>query len=384
MKNTLVALLMTSLSVGAYAAGEHNGRTSGRAGSAYSTGDFIDGALLNPSLAANFLEGDNFALNINLGALAADPSELIDNGSDLNDLLDQYDYPSELNSTDANDIREYLDQIEGTQAYLSGGGSLALAFPNPTLAATIFMRSDVKASVLPTVDANDYNTLSAQTGQTFHSSELDSEVAVRGSMVTEVGIALAQTYNFTETGEWLIGVTPKQVEAETFFYVDKLGTFDEDNIEEDEQTVSKTFFSVDTGVTYIKGNARYAMTINNLIEQDIDSLSPGEQLSIERQVVVAAGYRLPWVDLDGAVELSGTKQFALADDTQIARLGAVFGPHNWARLRLGYKTDLQDTLDDTYSLGLGLAPFDTVNLDLSVTSGSNNTYGASMQVGIRF
>ncbi|MBU2884147.1 conjugal transfer protein TraF [Gilvimarinus agarilyticus] len=384
MKKPLLALLITGVSMGVYAAGDSNGRTSGRADSAYSTGDFIDGALLNPSLAANFREGDNFALNINLGGFAADPSELIDNGSDLNDLLDRYEYPRELSSLDASDISNYLDQIEGTQAYLTGGGNLALAFPNQILSATVFVRTDVKAGVLPSIDEQDHNTLSTQTAERFQSSELNSEVAVRGSMVTEVGIALAQTYHFTETGHWLLGVTPKQVRAETFYYVDKLGTFDEDNIDKDEQTIDKTFFSMDAGVTYIKGNARYAMIINNLIGQNIDSLAPSEQLTIERQVVAAAGFRLPWVDLDGAVELTGARQFALANDTQIARVGAVFGPQSWARLRLGYKTDLQDTLEDTYSLGLGLAPFDAVNLDLSVTSGKDNTYGASAQLGVRF
>ncbi|MCP8898056.1 conjugal transfer protein TraF [Gilvimarinus xylanilyticus] len=384
MKNKLTALLIASLSSAALAEGDNNGRTSGRAGSAYSTGDFIDGALLNPSLAANFKDEDDFALNLNFGVFATDPDELVENGEDLVDLLDQYDNGRELSINDADKISQLLTDISGANAYVSGGGNIAFAIPNNTVAATVFVRSNVNASVVPLVDPNDFATLTNQTGGQFDSDDLNSSVAVRGSMVTEIGIALAKKFNFTQSGEWLVGVTPKQVEAETFFYVDTVSDFDEDNIEEDEQTISETFFTMDAGVTYLNGNMRYAMVVNNLIGQDIDSVALGEDLSIEPQAIASVGYSLEWVNLDAAVELNSAKNYALVDETQIARVGVEFGSHTWARLRLGYKTDIQSSLEDTYTLGLGLAPFDAVNLDLTLMAGDKNTYGTSLQLGFRF
>ncbi|WP_020210567.1 conjugal transfer protein TraF [Gilvimarinus chinensis] len=383
MKNKLIALLIASGATGAYAS-DNNARTEGRAGSAYSTGDFIDGAQLNPSLAANFKDDDDFAFHFNFGVFATDPDELIDNGSDLVDLLDEYEYNKPLYEDDAYEMIQLLDDISGANAYVSGGASLAFAIPNNTLAATVFTRANVNASIVPLIDESDFDTLATSAGNEFDSSDLNSEVAIRGSVITEVGVALAKEINITETGQWLWGVTPKQVEAETFFYIDSIGDFDEDNIDEDEQSISETFFNVDAGVTYINGNLRYAMVVNNLLEQEVESVALGEKLSIKPQAIASVGYSLNWVNLDASVELNSAKNYALIDDTQIARVGVEFGSHTWARLRLGYKTDIKSSLEDTFSLGLGLAPFDVVNFDWALTAGDKNTFGTSLQLGFRF
>jgi antitoxin component of MazEF toxin-antitoxin module len=395
MNKAILATLVALASQSAFAADNGNGRLSGKAGAAWATGDFVDGALLNPSLAANFKAEDDFALNLNLGAFATDPDDLIKNVDDLDDLLDKYegygyngtgDYRTSLDSDDAEKINELLQDIDGSAAYVEGGASIAVAIPNQVLAATAFARASLTGSFIPNISDSDFTLIENSVDAPFSSDELTSEVTTVGALVTEYGVALGKRLSWREEGDLLVGVTPKMVDVETFYYRDNVNDFDVDEIEDNHEdyTYSSDFFSLDAGATYLKGPMSYALVLNNIIGKDVKTVVEGETLSIKPQAVAAVGYDIEWFNAEAALDLMPAENFALHDDVQQLRVGAEFGANYWAQLRLGYKTDLEGTLEDTYSIGVGLSPFNVVNLDIALTAGDKNTYGGALQLGMRF
>jgi hypothetical protein len=74
----------------------------------------------------------------------------------------------------------------------------------------------------------------------------------------------------------------------------------------------------------------------------------------------------------------------LFGETQFARLGAEFNAFDWAQMRVGFRTDLEDTRDDLYTLGLGLSPFDVFHLDLTGFIGEQDTYGGLVEIRLTF
>lgn len=393
MNKAMMALLVALASHSALAADNGNGRLSGKAGAAWATGDFIDGALLNPSLAANAKEDDNFALNLNLGAFVTDPDELYDNIDDLDQVLDNYrdnrnNYYNNntLTSNDAQTIKDLLHEMDESTLYLGGGGSVAIAIPTETLAATAFYRASITGSITPDVSDSDFALLESSVGDDFYSDDLISDATILGALTTEYGVALAKRLDWRSEGDLLVGVTPKRVEVETFYYRDTVNDFDTDEIEDNREdySTSSDFFSVDAGVTYLQGPLRYAMVINNIVGKTVETIVPGDTLKIEPQAVAAVGYDIGWFNAEAALDVTANNNFALNKDVQQLRLGAELGANKWAQLRFGYKTDLEGNLEDTYSVGLGLSPFNVINLDIAVTAGDKNTYGGALQLGMRF
>ena len=53
-------------------------------------------------------------------------------------------------------------------------------------------------------------------------------------------------------------------------------------------------------------------------------------------------------------------------------------------MRLGFQTDLEDTVSDLITGGLGISPFDTVHLDLTGIYGDGDTYGGMLQLWFTF
>src|SRR5690554_937571 len=396
MNKTLLAVLLALASPSLVAAESGNGRISGKAGAAWATGDFIDGALLNPSLAANFKATDNFALNINAGAFATDPNDLINKVDDLSDLLDRYDhyrhygdqppYETLLDPADAEAIIGLLRDVDGGTVYLEGGASVAIAIPNNTLAITAFGRACVSASATPNVSQDDLELLGNSVNSPFLSDQLDSSALAVGALITEYGVALAKRIDWTEQGDLLVGVTPKMVEVETFYYHESVNDFDADDLKDNHKDYSRSsdFFGLDAGATYIQGSLNYAFVVNNLIRKTVDTVVTGEQLAIKPHAVSAVGYDIGWFNAEAALDVTANKSFALTDSVQLLRAGIELGANQWAQLRLGYKTDLKGNLEDSYSVGFGLSPFNVINLDIALSTGSKNTYGGALQLGMRF
>lgn len=393
MKKTLLSLALLTACGAAQATELYNGRLSGMSNAGYVTGGYSDGVLLNPSLAASYGEKDDFAFVFNAGALGSDKDDLIDGLDDLMDVVDRLnenfesDTPSPFTQTDADALIEGLENIDSKVVQITFGGSLVVAIPNDFVSMALVAKAHGSASVYPDVNEDDYDTIqtavNAQTPAAFDPENLLTEGNAQGVVVTEVGIALAKTFAETETSKILVGITPKRVTAETFIYNSTISEYDEDDFDGDEHTEKGSATSMDAGVTYITGKVRYGLTMANVITKDFKTTIEGEKFELSRQTTAAVGYTGDWFTAEAALDLTATEVFGLGE-SKMFRAGIELRPVSWLQIRGGMQRDTEDTIPDTYSVGLGISPFDVVNIDLAGFTGKNETMGAALQLGLRF
>lgn len=63
---------------------------------------------------------------------------------------------------------------------------------------------------------------------------------------------------------------------------------------------------------------------------------------------------------------------------------AEFDAFGHAQLRTGYRADLEDNVDNAFTLGLGLSPFGVANFDIAASIIDSNSYGGSAQLAFTF
>lgn len=383
MKKTLLSLALLTTTGAAYA-DYGNARSASMSGATYATGNHVDGALYNPSLGAAFQEDDSFALTLDLGAFIAADKDLLDDLDDLSDFLDELDALSnyqDLTPAQAQRAIEYLERVDDQHALVDAGGGLSLAIPNNVVALNFIYRARLTANVVTDVDQGDYLRIASSIADRLETDNLQSSIHARGALVTDLGVALSKAFD-VGSGQLLLGATPKRVTVETFVYDATLQDFDEDDFDADNQTLESSSFNVDAGMTYILGNMRAALAVNNALSEEYDTVDGGI-LESKARVTAALGYQSKRVRLEGAVDVSATPDFVTGVDRQSARAGIEVSPLSWLHFRAGVHTDLEDNFGDTFSLGVGLSP-GWFNVDLVGITGDEDSAGAALQLGLRF
>lgn len=385
MKKTLLSLALLTACGAAQATELYNGRLSGMSNAGYVTGGYSDGVLLNPSLAASYGEKDDFAFVFNLGALGSDEDDLIDGMDDLVDFTDYLNTVElqDLTQEDADELIRRLEKVDdkGVQALL--GGSLVVAIPNDFASLALVVKTSGSVGLVTSVADEDIALIEDAVNSPFDPDDLQSSAAAQGVFLTEVGVALAKTFAETENSKILVGITPKKVTAETFVYDATVSEFDEDDFDGDDYVVESSATSMDAGVTYVTGKVRYGLTMTNVMAKDFKTITD-EKFTLDRQTTAAIGYVGDWFTAEAAYDLTATEAFGLGGDTKMFRAGLELRPFSWLQIRGGMQRDTEDTIPDTYSVGLGISPFDVVNIDLAGFTGKNETMGAALQLGLRF
>lgn len=410
MNKTLLSIALLAAAGTASAGDYYNGRLSGMSGAGYATGGYADGVIYNPSLGANFKEGDRFALVLNAGALGEDEDDLLDGLEDLADYLEELeqmtassfmgDIQYDPNNPDINDIEQQAQQLQQAEAeeakrrldgvanktaHVGAGASLVLSIPNNWLAVSLVSTARVEAAVASVVDEDDYAIIDDAIGQTdFDPAQLQSYGIAKGALVGEVGLAMAKSLDTGEDSRLLLGVTPKYVHVTSFIYQTDVDSFDSDDFDADEYTVETTDTNIDVGATYISGNMHYALTVSNVLSREYATVNPLETMEIKARPTTAIGYSSNWLTAEAAVDLRSSPSFATDRETQFARVGVELNGWNWLQLRAGIQHDMEDSVEDTYSVGLGFSPFNVVNIDVTGFKGEGNAIGGALQLGLRF
>lgn len=385
MKKTLLSLALLTACGAAQAAELYNGRLSGMSNAGYVTGGYSDGVLLNPSLAASYGEKDDFAFVFNAGALGSDEDELIDSMDDLVDFTDYLNTVElqDLTQDDADELIRRLEKVDDKGVQVLLGGSLVVAIPNDFASLALVVKTSGSVGLVTTVADEDIALIEDAVNSPFDPDDLQSSAAAQGVFLTEVGVALAKTFAETENSKILVGITPKKVTAETFVYDATVSEFDEDDFDGDDYVVESSATSMDAGITYITGKVRYGLTMTNVMAKDFKTITD-EKFTLDRQTTAAIGYTGDWFTAEAAYDLTATEAFGLGGDTKMFRAGLELRPFSWLQIRGGMQRDTEDTIPDTYSVGLGLSPFNVVNIDLAGFTGKNDTMGAALQLGLRF
>ncbi|HWV15047.1 MAG TPA: conjugal transfer protein TraF [Cellvibrio sp.] len=382
MKKTLLSLALISTCSSAIAGELYNGRLAGMSGAGYATSDYSDGLLLNPALGAAHTKDDDFALVLSLGALGSDKDKLIDAMDDLVDYTDELKKISNVQDLDpnsANKLKAYMAKVDDKHVQVLAGASLVVAVPNDTLSVALVAKGYGLVGIHSEVDDSDYVLIDNAVNAPFDPEDLKSSVTGRGAFVEEIGISFAKAIVDMEDEKILVGVTPKRVSVETIVYKATVSSYDEDDLDSDDFTKESSGTSLDAGITSIMGDMRYSFVISDLISKDFKTITT-EKFELKSKATVAVGYKKGWLTAEGSLDLNATPAFGLGGDTQMFRAGIDMSPVRFVHIRAGLAHDLEDTLEDTYSIGLGF--FDV--LDISAFTGSNETTGASIGLGMRF
>jgi hypothetical protein len=386
MKKTLLSLALIAATSGAVASENFNGRLTGMSGAGLVTAGYADGVLANPSMGAAFGEKDDVALVINAGGVGSDKDELIDAMDELVDYVDYLDSITnveDLNQDMADTLIDRIRAVENKGVNVNAGASVVLAIPNEVLSLAFIAKARAQLGVVTLIDQDDYALIENAVNSPFDTEDLNSSVLGKGALIREYGLALSKRFGTADGEQWLVGVTPKRVTVETIVYNATVSEYDEDDFDAEDYTLENSATSFDAGITYISGNLRYGLVIKDAISHDFAAID-GDTLSIKPLSTTAIGYSNGWLKAEAALDLNAVPAFGLAGDVQILRAGLEVSPLSWLQLRLGLQQDLENTLEDTYSAGIGLSPFDTINLDVAAVTGQDNTVGGAVQLGLRF
>ncbi|CZF81059.1 conjugal transfer protein TraF [Grimontia marina] len=391
MKKSLLALSIALMSMPALAANYSiDSRIDAMGGAGTAASDYLSAGFHNPALVAMDPTSSFGVLFPVVGLQARDPDELVDSLEDFGEIYDAYT----ANPTDqANQTAtaNALSNVQNKLAYLNGGIGGAITIPTSTVSGTFFVKGYTEAVVMPEIEQSDIDAIN----NGVVPATLGSKGRVLAFGVVDVGLALASNLEFA--GQRIaIGITPKSQQYYTYHYEVNVDNFEGDDWDSDVNQTEESAFNVDLGAAWQTGPFRLGFAAKNLISHEINTVpvsgihSRVYTYHIEPLYTVGGAFVTDLFVAAIDVDLNEQKRFsapggpAIVDNTQLVRLGAEFNALGWVQMRAGYINDLEDTLDGTVTLGLGLSPFNTVNLDLAAQLIDSNSYGGSVQLAFTF
>ena len=242
----------------------------------------------------------------------------------------------------------------------------------------------VNTAGTPTVTSN-FNT----------NTSLQSTVNIRGVGLAEAGLALSHEFG-TGDAAWGLGITPKIVKVNLYDYTDSVNSSDTGNATGSDYTAKYSHVNFDLGLAKKYANGwRAGFVVKNIIPHtyDFKSIAPGAasgsaqvttgEIKLKPQARIGASHSTSWSTVAMDLDLTTNDPAGLENQSQYLALGAELNAWDWAQLRLGYRANLKDSTRNVPSIGLGLAPFGVLHLDVGVAK-SANEIGASARLAFTF
>lgn len=334
--------------------------------------DYLTAPLHNPALGALYRENDDVGLLLPaFGINANDKDEALSTVEDAQDLYDRIKgMPTPADEAEMSRLLDKLD--DSAPVAINGGLGLAIAIPTRHVSINLFSTGYVEVIAAPDI---------ADSG-TVEQRYLNSNVELVAFGTAEYGISFAR--NFELGGQNIaFGISPKYQQLMTYSQRTSLDDFDVEDYDKSE--VSKSAFNMDLGMAWHKNAFRAGITIKDLFKQDIDTELGGYTYELTPQATVGLGYASDYVSFSIDADLTKQKRFKeLADDTQFVRVGIEGNAWGWAQLRAGYEMDLEDTLENSITAGIGISPFDVVSLDIAGSYAGENQLGAAANLAFTF
>ncbi|WP_315917444.1 conjugal transfer protein TraF [Vibrio fluvialis] len=366
----------------AYAAnGVADARGNAMGNTGVTTSDYLLAPFYNPALTAVYRDRDSVGLLVPaLGANIRDSDESLSTIDDLQSSIDQFEAAGVGAATqeNINQLNGYLDDLADDKPFaVSGGAGIAVALPMNAVSLNFFARGYAEILADSTIAANTGNTASD-----VETRYQNSYVNMLAFGYSEYGVAVAKL--FTLQGQQIaIGITPKIQELRTYKEVVTVQDFDLSDY--DQSKTSKNAFNLDIGAVWLKDNFRAGIAAKDLISLEIKTYDDQSSYTLDPQVTVSGGYVTDFLALAIDWDLTKQKRFkGVDDDTQFLRFGVEGNAWGWAQLRAGYEIDLESTLDNSITAGLGISPGDLVSVDLAANYAGNYQYGLSANLAFTF
>ncbi|PMH43205.1 conjugal transfer protein TraF [Vibrio sp. 10N.286.49.B3] len=363
-----VAVGLCSSSVfAAHVVADARGNAMGNTGVA--SANYLTAPFYNPALGSSFRDHDNFGLLLPaVGVNASDQDDVISTIDDLDDAIDNN------NSTD---VHKLLDKLDGSQPLnVTAGLGIAIALPTHAVSTNFFARGYVEVMSQVNVD----NSSNAE--DRYDNSEVDT----KAFGYSEYGVSFSKAFVIANQ-DVSFGISPKYQQMKTYTKMTTLEDFDFDDYEESENSAGA--FNFDLGAVWYRNNFRAALAIKDVLAQEIElKNNQGTVLDtyeLNPQATIGLAYTNRFFTAAFDADLTKQTRFkSMDDDTQFVRVGLEGNAWGWAQLRAGYEIDLQDTLDNSLTAGVGLSPWDVVHLDIAASYAGENQFGAAANLYLTF
>lgn len=199
---------------------------------------------------------------------------------------------------------------------------------------------------------------------------------------SEFGLALAKIYNIRGQ-QFSFGITPKIQQLRT--YKQNVSVKEFDLADYDKSETNDNAFNLDLGAVWLINDFRVGVAVKDLFAQELKTIDGLSSYDLDTQVTISGGYVTEF--FTAAIDLDATKQSRFQDqkdDTQYLRFGLEGNAWGWAQLRAGYEIDLEDTLDNAVTFGIGISPGDLVSFDLAGNYAGDNQFGISGNLAFTF
>ncbi|WP_100753828.1 conjugal transfer protein TraF [Vibrio salilacus] len=358
-----------------------DGRGNGMGNTGVTSADYVLAPFYNPALTAIYRDSDDFGILVPaVGVTLRDTDESLDTIDSLQDTIKQFENGGSTDPAQAALLNSYLTQLSDNKALaVTGGAALAVALPINTLSANFFLRGYAEIVASPEIAANGGDTTSA-----VKSRYENSNVDMIAFGYSEYGVALAK--RFAIAGQDVsFGITPKYQELRT--YKQSLSVQDFELDDYDQSETNNNAFNLDLGAVWLIYDYRLGVVVKDLFSQEIDTQNIGgvSRYKLNTQVTLSGSYAMDYFVATVDWDVTQQERFTdLKDETQFLRLGVEGNLFGWVQLRAGYQADIQDTLDDEVTLGLGISPGDLVSIDLAGSYAGDNQFGLSGNLSFTF
>ncbi|ENL0921673.1 conjugal transfer protein TraF [Vibrio cholerae] len=381
-KSTLAVVMAIAFSSSALASNLlMDARGAGMGNTGVSTADYLLAPYYNPALTAVYRKNDSFGILLpSIGLRAEDKDESLKTIDDLQDSIEQFERAGVGAATQENvdQLNRYLDQLADDKPLaVTAGIGIAVALPLDAVSLNFFTRGYAEVIAKANVAAKSGN--SANEVKTRYES---SDVDLTAFGYTEVGLAVGK--QVVLGGQTVaLGVTPKVQQLRTYQDNASVKSFDLDDYDKSE--VKDNAFNLDMGAVWLIDQYRVGIVAKDLFAKDIQTQNRNNTYKLDTQIAVSGSYVSDF--FIAAVDLDLTKQRRFNgdnDDTQFMRFGVEGNVWGWAQLRAGYEVDLQNSLDNSVSVGLGFSPWDVVSFDLAGSYAGDNQFGLSANLAFTF
>ncbi|ELJ8532255.1 conjugal transfer protein TraF [Vibrio cholerae] len=381
-KSTLAVVMAMAFSSSAFASNLlMDARGAGMGNTGVSTADYLLAPYYNPALTAVYRKNDSFGILLpSIGLRAEDKDESLKTIDDLQDSIEQFERAGVGAATQENvdQLNRYLDQLADDKPLaVTAGIGIAVALPLDAVSLNFFTRGYAEVIAKANVAAKSGN--SANEVKTRYES---SDVDLTAFGYTEVGLAVGK--QVVLGGQTVaLGVTPKVQQLRTYQDNASVKSFDLDDYDKSE--VKDNAFNLDMGAVWLIDQYRVGIVAKDLFAKDIQTQNRNNTYKLDTQIAVSGSYVSDF--FIAAVDLDLTKQRRFNgdnDDTQFMRFGVEGNVWGWAQLRAGYEVDLQNSLDNSVSVGLGVSPWDVVSFELAGSYAGDNQFGLSANLAFTF
>lgn len=388
---TAASLLLASVVQAQY----FEARNSAMGGVGVASSHYLAAGWANPALLTRHGETDSFGFILpSVGATAFDKDGLIDDIDAFVDEFDRIETAGTATGAELDALADQLEALDGRQVTGTLGVGFVVGAPSRDLGWSLHTRTFADLQSFVDVDSADVAAIRALAGGgAVTLPTLNSEARVVGIAVTEVGVSLATSFDLG--GSTLsIGATPKMQRVDSYNYAVTADNFDQDNFDDDQFRDDDQAFNFDIGAAWEVGDGlSFGGTIRNMIDQTyttVNTLNKSYTYDINPTAALGAAWHTGILTLAADVDLVSAERFETSgtlldnDNVQLVHLGAEVDLWKWLQLRGGYQTDMEGTLDDAVSAGLGISPFDVFHIDVAGTYISENSYGGVVQMGFTF